>query len=70
MAAFLIMLAILVPVLLALILPMIFGQRWIWVFSIPVSLIYGAAFYHIVTSLVASRMLNRVPEILAVVTRE
>ncbi|HZO71667.1 MAG TPA: hypothetical protein VFB60_05650 [Ktedonobacteraceae bacterium] len=70
MMAFFIMLAILVPVLLALILPVIFDQRWIWIFSIPASLLYGLAFYSIVTMLVSPRMLNRVPEILAVVTRE
>ena len=67
---FFVMLIILVPVLLALILPVIFGQQWIWVFSIPASLLYGLAFYAIVTMLVAPRMLQRVPEILEVVTRE
>jgi ABC-2 type transport system permease protein len=61
---------LLVPVALALLLPLFFHIQWVWVFSIPAALIYAAAFYLIVTSLVAPHMLSRAPEILAVTTRE
>ncbi len=61
---------VLLPVAIALILPLLFQMRWIWAFSLPASLAYSIAFYYIVTSLVAPQMLKREPEILAVVARE
>jgi ABC-2 type transport system permease protein len=61
---------VLVPVMLALVLPVIFHLQWIWSVSIPASLLYGAIFYYTVTTLVSPRILSRAPEILAVVTRE
>ena len=61
---------LLIPVAAMLILPIFYQVQWVWVLTVPLSLIYGAAFYVIVTNLVAPRMLNRVPEILAVVARE
>ena len=70
MAAFVVLLVILVPVGLALILPVVFSVQWIWIISIPASLLYGATFYYVVTALVAPRMLDRAPEILAAVTKE
>ena len=61
---------LLIPVAAMLILPIFYHAQWVWVLTIPLSLIYGAAFYVIITNLVAPRMLNRVSEILAVVARE
>jgi ABC-2 type transport system permease protein len=61
---------ILIPVALALIAPVYFNLRWIWTFSIPASLLYGAAFYYVVTELVAPRILAKAPEILEITTRE
>ncbi|MEO8954519.1 MAG: hypothetical protein ABI396_10570 [Ktedonobacteraceae bacterium] len=61
---------VLLPVAAALFLPLFFNTQWLWVVSIPGALVYGIAFYGIVTHLVAPRMLTRVPEILAVTTRE
>lgn len=61
---------LLLPVAAGLVLPILYYAEWIWVLTIPLSLLYSVAFYLIVTNLVAPRMLNQVPEILAVVTRE
>jgi ABC-2 type transport system permease protein len=61
---------ILLPVAVALVLPFFFHTLWIWTFSIPASLLYGATFYYVVTALVAPYLVNRAPEILAVVASE
>ncbi|HLZ58866.1 MAG TPA: hypothetical protein VKR06_18140 [Ktedonosporobacter sp.] len=61
---------VLLPVFMALLLPLFFHAQWIWTVAIPASLVYGAAFYYVVTALVASRMVARTPEILAVVAKE
>jgi len=61
---------VLLPVAAALFLPLFFQAQWIWILSMPATLIYAIAFYMIVTRLVAPRMLTRTPEILAVTTRE
>ena len=61
---------VLIPVAIALVLPIYFHMLWFWTFSIPLSIIYGAAFYYVVTLLVSPRLMQRVPEILAVVARE
>ena len=66
----LITMLLLIPVAAMLVLPIFYHVQWVWVFTVPLSLIYGVAFYLIVTNLVAPRLLNRVPEILAVVARE
>jgi len=63
-------LVVLSPVALALALPLFFHAQWIWAFSIPGALIYGIAFHQAVSRLVAPRMLERTPEILAITTRE
>lgn len=70
LAAFVVMLIVLVPVALALILPIIFHSEWIWGAAIPASLAYGAAFYYIATRLVAPRIVSQAPEILARIVRE
>ena len=61
---------LLIPVALALGLPFIFHLQWIWAITMPLTLIYGIAFHQIATRLVAPRMLERAPEILAITTRE
>jgi hypothetical protein len=61
---------LLIPVVLALGLPFIFQAQWIWTITIPLTLIYGIAFHQVATRLVAPRMLERAPEILAITTRE
>jgi len=61
---------LLIPVALALGLPLIFNTTWIWIITMPLSLIYGIAFHQIATRRVAPRMLERAPEILAITTRE
>lgn len=61
---------LLVPVALALGLPIIFHVEWIWGVTIPLALIYGVAFHQIVTRQVAPRIVERAPEILAITTRE
>ena len=58
------------PVALGLFLPLIFRAQWLWTITIPLSLVYGIAFHQIVTRLVAPRIVERAPEILAVTTRE
>ena len=61
---------VLLPVFLAIALPLIYKAEVIWTITIPASLLYSAVIYYAVTVLVARRMLDRAPEILAVVTRE
>lgn len=61
---------VLIPVAIALVLPIYFNMLWLWTFSIPLSIVYGVAFYYVVTLLVSPRLMQRVPEILAVVARE
>ena len=58
------------PVGAAVFLPYAFNAEWIWSITIPLSLIYGFAFYQIVTRAVAPRIVERAPEILAVTTRQ
>ncbi len=61
---------LLIPVALALGLPIFFHVEWMWSFTIPLSLIYGIAFHQVTTRLVAPHMLEKAPEILAITTRE
>jgi len=61
---------LLIPVALALGLPYIFQAQWVWAITMPLTLIYGIGFHQIATRLVAPRMLERAPEILAITTRE
>jgi ABC-2 type transport system permease protein len=70
MVAFVAMVIILLPVVVALVLPILFHIEWVWALSIPASLLYGAAFYYIVTTLVARRMLDRTPELIEAIARE
>ncbi|HZR44469.1 MAG TPA: hypothetical protein VFB12_30425, partial [Ktedonobacteraceae bacterium] len=68
--AFFVMLIVLIPAAAALVLPVIFHAQWIWIAAIPASLLYSAAFYYIVTRLVAPRIVTKAPEILAAIVRE
>ncbi len=61
---------LLIPAALGLALPIFLNAEWAWVITIPASLIYGVAFYLIVTRVVSARMLEREPDILLVTTRE
>jgi hypothetical protein len=61
---------LLIPVAVALVLPLLFHAGWIWIISIPLALVYGITFHQVVTRLVAPRIVDRAPEILAVTTRE
>ena len=61
---------VLLPVLASIILPYISGTYWVWFISVPGTILYGVIIYVVVTNLVAPRMLDRTPEILAVITRE
>lgn len=70
MVVLLITAVVLIPVVLALILPVVFHVQSLWLLSMPLSLLYGAGFYVIVTNVVAPRILEKEPEILAVVARE
>jgi hypothetical protein len=70
MLAFWTMLIVLAPVEAALILPVLLHAQWWWLVSLPLSLIYAGAIYYGVTALVAPRILQKAPEILAATTRE
>ncbi len=61
---------LLIPVVLALGLPIVFQAQWIWVITMPLTLIYGIAFHQVATRIVAPRMVERAPEILVITTRE
>ncbi len=61
---------LLIPVGLALGLPLYYHVEWIWSLTVPLALTYGIVFHQVVTRLVAPRMLEKAPEILAITTRE
>ncbi len=65
-----VMAVLLIPVAAGVVLPVFYHAEWIWVLTVPASLLYSAVFYILVTNAVAPRMLARAPEIIAVVTRE
>ncbi len=58
------------PVGAAVFLPYAFNAEWVWSITIPLSLIYSIAFHQIMTRAVAPRIVERVPEILAITTRQ
>ena len=70
LATMALMLIVLAPAELALILPVIYSALWVWIITIPLSVVYGGGIYFIVTAQVAPRMVERIPEILAATTRE
>ena len=70
LVALVVILIVLLPVILGVTLPFIYRTEAIWAITIPASLLYSAVIYFVVTMLVAPRMLDRAPEILAMVIRE
>lgn len=70
LGALLITVLLLLPAIVSIVLPYISGALWIWSISVPGTILYGIIIYVSVTVLVAPRMLDRTPEILAVITRE
>ena len=69
-ASMLVDVIVLLPVIAALVLPVVFQMQWLWLITIPFSLVYGASIYYGVTALVAPYIVSRTPEILAQVARE
>lgn len=69
-ASMIVTLIVLLPVLAALIVPIFLHAIWFWIIGIPFALAYGAVIYFVITGVVAPRMLQRTPEILAVVAKE
>nr|BBH94598.1 hypothetical protein KTA_27970 [Thermogemmatispora argillosa] len=66
-----VMLLSLAPVILAMLVPLWLGVTWLWIVVAPASLLYGLAFYLLLTRLVAApALLRRGPEILEIVVRE
>lgn len=61
---------LLLPVVAALVIPLVLDQRLWFIGSLPAAVAYGAALHQIATRLIAPRMLTRAPEILAATIRE
>lgn len=61
---------VLLPVAAAAFVPIILHAEWLWVFCIPVALLYAIAIYALVMWFAAPQLLKRAPEILAVVARD
>ncbi|MGH2482318.1 MAG: putative ABC transporter permease subunit, partial [Ktedonobacteraceae bacterium] len=61
---------LLTPVALGIGIPFFMNAQWVWLATIPLSLLYGAVLYLLFTNLAAKRMLATEPEILAITTRE
>jgi hypothetical protein len=61
---------LLLPAIASIVIPYIYSAYWVWFISVPGTILYGVIIYMGVTTLVAPRMLDRTPEILAVITRE
>ncbi|GER87078.1 hypothetical protein KDW_12400 [Dictyobacter vulcani] len=70
MVAWLTMVVLLIPVGAAVALPIFFHMQWIWLLSLPASLLYGLAFYMIVTNIVAPHILKKAPEIVGTIAKE
>lgn len=70
MISFYVMLVLLLPVAAAVLIPIFLHQQWLWSISLPLSLVYGIAFYLIVTTLVAPRIQTKVPEFVEAIGRE
>jgi ABC-2 type transport system permease protein len=67
---FYVMLVLLLPVAAAVLVPLFLHQQWLWSISLPLSLVYGVAFYLIVTMLVAPRIQTKAPEFAEAIGRE
>ena len=60
----------LAPVFLLLLLPLFLDHLPLLAFMAPLALVYGFSVYQVATILIAPRLMNRAPEILAVVARD
>jgi hypothetical protein len=69
-AALIVTILILLPAIAAIIIPYFTGAYTVWFISVPGTILYGVIIYVVVTTLVAPRMLDRTPEILAVIAKE
>lgn len=61
---------VLLPVAAAAFVPIILHAEWLWVFCVPLALLYAVAIYALVMWFAAPQLLKRAPEILAVVARD
>lgn len=61
---------VLLPVAAAAFVPLILHAEWLWVFCVPLALLYAIAIYALVMWFAAPQLLKRAPEILAVVARD
>lgn len=61
---------LLAPVALGIGIPFFMNAQWVWLVSIPLSIVYGLVLYVLFTNIAARRLLATEPEILAVTTRE
>ncbi len=61
---------ILIPVAAAVVIPLVLGYGALLVITLPLALAYGIGVHQLATRLVAPRLLNRAPELLASTTRE
>ena len=61
---------VLLPAIASIVLPYISGAYTVWLISVPGTILYGVIIYVTVTTLVAPRMVDRTPEILAVIAKE
>lgn len=61
---------LLAPVFVLLLLPALLEHRQWYIFAAPLALFYGLSLYQLATMIIAPRLLNRAPEILAVVAKD
>jgi hypothetical protein len=68
--ALIVTILLLTPVVLGIGIPFFMGAQWVWVVSMPLSIVYGLVLYVLFTGIAARRLLATEPEILAATTRE
>jgi len=68
--ALMVTILLLTPVALGIGIPFFLNAQWVWVVSMPLSLLYGLVLYILFTEMAARRLLASEPEILAATTRE
>ncbi|GCE12185.1 hypothetical protein [Tengunoibacter tsumagoiensis] len=61
---------ILLPVLAAFLLPLLFQMRWLWLFTLPLALLYALLIYLAGTSWASTLLVNRIPELLEIISKE
>jgi hypothetical protein len=70
LVALLVTVLLLAPVALGIGIPFFLNAQWVWVVSMPLSIVYGLVLYICFTGIAARRLLAAEPEILAMTTRE